>query len=109
MRVIALNPLLVSMDKSSICLLSWNVKGAVSAQGYRCTKGIICQHRPSVICVYETHCLFEKVKAFWSRLGYEANFIQEMMGHQGEIWVLSLINCDFDITLVDSFHQAITF
>ncbi|KAJ1421151.1 Endonuclease/exonuclease/phosphatase superfamily [Sesbania bispinosa] len=49
------------------------------------------------------------VESFWSSLRYELYALMEASGHSGGIWVLGEIGSGFSFSIIDSFHQAITF
>ena len=56
----------------------------------------------------ETHCPFSKASLFWIRLGYEICALSEASGHSGGIWVLKSKGCNYDITVIDVYFQAVT-
>lgn len=56
----------------------------------------------------ETHCHSSKATTFWNRLGYGMCAVSEASAHSGGIGILKNRGCDYDITNIDVYFQAIT-
>ena len=86
------------MDFYNLNIISWNVSGHI--------KELVRRFSPSFFFLMETHVAFDRVKLFWTKLGYEAVKIIEAQGHSGGIWILSSkqsICCN----VLSCFNQAI--
>jgi exonuclease III len=95
------------MDFEDLIILSWNVRGALSAQGRRHLRDLVRQHHPLLIFLMETHCPFSRVAIFWNNLGYDICALSEATCHSGGIWVLKERGCTYDISIVDIYFQAV--
>lgn len=89
-------------------VLSWNIRGAASAEVKRHLRGQLLRYRPSLVFIMETHIQFSKVKNFWDNVGYVPVHIVEARGHAGGIWCLSPAQCVFSFSVLDFFDQAIS-
>lgn len=89
-------------------ILCWNVRGVVNAAGRRHSRDLVKKNNPSMIILMETHCAFSRAERFWTRMGYEAAAYSEAHGHSGGIWMLMAMGSNYDISVVDCWHQMVT-
>ncbi|KAE9594306.1 hypothetical protein Lalb_Chr18g0052411 [Lupinus albus] len=64
--------------------------------------------KPSLVFLKETHCQFLKARYFWLSLSYNVVNIEEVVGHNDDLWVLASNDIDFSISVISSCHQVIT-
>ena len=57
--------------------------------------------------VLETHAVFDKSKAFWTKLGFEVVGLVEAQGYSGGIWVLSSDD-SMRIIVMDTHQQILS-
>lgn len=93
---------------NDISFLSWNVRGASNDTAKRHIKELIRKHRPTIIFIMETHTLFDKVKAFWHRVGYIPIHVVEAQGHSGGLWALIQSGHSLNIKVWDFSNHSIS-
>lgn len=88
--------------------LCWNIRGVVNRADKRHTRELVKRYSPSIVIVFETHCLFSKVERFWHKLGYYVGGIVEAQGQAGGIWLLVKRSYCFTVNILDIHQQVVT-
>lgn len=88
-------------------ILSWNVRGAMNGAGRRHARELVCMHKPNLVFLVETHCVFKKAENFWNSLGFHGIAISEAPGQSGGIWILLEKASIYSVSVVDMFNQAV--
>lgn len=97
------------MEFQDLVFLSWNIRGAMNLTGKRHARELVRKYKPSIVILVETHCSFGSVDRFWQRLGYEGAAISEAQGHSAGILILLEKGSLYSVSVIDYFHQAVTF
>lgn len=97
------------IEFQDLVVLSWNIRGAINLAGKRHVRELVRKHKLSIVILVETHCSFGSIERFWQGLGYEGTVISEAQGQSGGIWVLLERGSLYSVSVVDIFHQAVTF
>ena len=51
------------------CMLTWNIRGAVSSTAKRVVKDLLRKWKPDIVILVESLCIFSSVDLFWKRQG----------------------------------------
>ena len=73
------------MDFKDYSIVAWNVRGSINKNSRAHIRSLVRRLRPSLMIVLETHAVFDKSKAFWSKLGFEVFGLVEVQGYSGGI------------------------
>ncbi|XP_057432951.1 uncharacterized protein LOC130725777 [Lotus japonicus] len=90
-------------------LISWNVRGALYANGKLAIRELVRSKKPDVFILMETRCQFRRVSAFWNSLGFFPIHIEEARGFSGGIWVLANTSVPYNFRVIDTHQQVVTF
>ncbi|XP_057442323.1 uncharacterized protein LOC130734042 [Lotus japonicus] len=99
--------LMIGFD--DVKIMSWNIRGAMNEDGRRFVKDTVRYRKPDIIIIVEPRCQFNRVRSFWTSLGFTLQFISEATGFSGGIWVLSNEASNLSFRLWDMHSQIVSF